>query len=306
MDRSLCRKRALLVKSLCMSFFLPLWADGANEHVWEVWTNKEGQRISAELVQQEKDGVELIREADGVRFRLKLDELDKQDQEYLEKRWDALEKRAKGAEALREKFPAPLRRDIYRLESNTFSFNAPKKGETPYKTLEVTGDGFYARFERNFRFVTGEAFDSQLDNIKNAIAKELKRENDKAGGTTLMALQSQLNAEWLEKSLKPYYEEWRKLQKETALPEKPKPAEPKAAETKPGKPAESAKPAAPTEATGKDQAATPASGTSAPTPASTATPDATPAAEKTKPAPAGKAAAKAEGSQEGEKPKEGA
>ncbi|QYY35746.1 hypothetical protein [Ruficoccus sp. ZRK36] len=203
------------------------WVAVADEHNWEVWTNKDGQQIAAELIDQDKESAEFLLKSNMSRVTLKLGELDKQDQEYLKKRWEALTKREKGITPLMEKFPAPLRKDVYRRESNSFSFSAPKKGVPPDKNLEVTGDGFYDRYKRNFRFVTLKTFDSQLDNIDKSISRDIKRQQQRSGGTTLIALQSTLNEEWLQKQLKPYLEEWRKLQKDTKLPDKPKPPAPK-------------------------------------------------------------------------------
>ncbi len=243
MDGVFSRTLAKSVRILVLLFLLPLWVEAADEHVWEVWTNKDGEQITAELVKQDGNSVELLRKRDLGRYTLKFDELRKEDQEYLKKRWAALEKRREGTAALLEKFPSPLTRDIYRREANTFSFSAPKKGTPPHKTLAVTDDGFYERYARNFRFVTVDTFDSQLDNIASRVPKDLKRQQEKSGGSTQMALQAQLNVEWLKKNLKPYLAEWRKLQKETELPKKPAPPPQKKPAPKPKpKPVKDSKP----------------------------------------------------------------
>ncbi|MEM9226873.1 MAG: hypothetical protein AAGA45_02805 [Verrucomicrobiota bacterium] len=200
-----------------------------DEHQWEIWVNKDGQHLKAELIEQRKWKVVLLRHDDLKRFSILISDLSQADQDYLKKRTAAIEKREAGITQLQETFPLPLTKPIYRAGPNNFSFKLAKKNDPVYKSLTVTQDGFYLRYERNFRFIELKNFDRQLENIEKTIKRDRNKLAKRTGGSNMIDLGAQLDLEWLDKSLQPYYQKWTQLEKQTRLPTKPPPPKPKAA-----------------------------------------------------------------------------
>lgn len=231
--------RSLLLALTCLVMALPV--QGGNDKAdWQVWTSKDGRTITATLVDQGQDRVKLKRKDNLKVIQLKLNQLSQPDVNYLKKRWEVIQKREAGIKKLIEAFPAPISKPVYRVSSNHFAFKPAKKNQKIYRQLEVTRNGFYDRFERNFRFINGNNLTHQLKNIKGEVEKQTKRTKEKSGGVTLIAIGAQVDKEWLDKQLKPYYQKWVQLEKDTQLPTKPKPqpkpqpkAQPKPEETKP-------------------------------------------------------------------------
>ncbi|MEM8550127.1 MAG: hypothetical protein AAGF10_04995, partial [Verrucomicrobiota bacterium] len=92
-----------------------------------------------------------------------------------------------------------------------------------YKSLTVTQDGYYLRYERNFRFIQLKNFDRQLENIRKAIERDRKQLVERTGGNNMMDLGAQLDLEWLNDKLRPYFQKWTELGKQSQLPAKPPP-----------------------------------------------------------------------------------